>query len=88
MEYQSGGALSHALQQRGTSLSEPEVRIIAEQILLTIDFMGRLGIIHRDLKPDNILLNSRESKVFDIRIADFGFATTIKYLEEYQHSKN
>lgn len=34
-------------------------------------------MIHRDLKPENILLNSIIDGVFDVRIADFGFATTI-----------
>lgn len=48
------------------------------QILLTIDFMCRLGIVHRDLKPDNILLNSKDDKTYDIRLADFGFAAKIK----------
>jgi serine/threonine protein kinase len=37
--------------------------------------MNRRGIIHRDLKPENVLINqSAEKKVWDIRIADFGFA--------------
>jgi serine/threonine protein kinase len=40
--------------------------------------MSRLGIVHRDLKPDNILLNSKDDKTFDIRLADFGFAAKIK----------
>jgi serine/threonine protein kinase len=36
--------------------------------------MHNLGIIHRDLKLDNILLNSKETGVYDLRIADFGLA--------------
>jgi serine/threonine protein kinase len=39
--------------------------------------MNRKGIIHRDLKPENILLSSKENGVFDVRIADFGFATFV-----------
>jgi calcium-dependent protein kinase len=39
--------------------------------------MNRKGIMHRDLKPENILLNSKEPGIYDIRIADFGFATYI-----------
>ncbi len=39
--------------------------------------MGRMSIVHRDLKPDNILLNSKQDKIYDVRIADFGFATVI-----------
>jgi serine/threonine protein kinase len=37
--------------------------------------MTRKGIIHRDLKPENILFNSKSEGVFDIRLADFGYAT-------------
>ena len=51
--------------------------MIVEQLLLTSDFMSRKNIVHRDLKPENILLHSKEDGVFDIRIADFGFATYI-----------
>lgn len=36
--------------------------------------MSLKGIIHRDLKPENILMNSKKDGVFDIRVADFGFA--------------
>jgi len=33
-----------------------------------------MPIAHRDLKPDNILLKSKDSNNFDIRISDFGFS--------------
>lgn len=36
--------------------------------------MSLKNIVHRDIKPENILLNTRAPGVFDIRIADFGFA--------------
>jgi calcium/calmodulin-dependent protein kinase I len=53
--------------------------MITAQILLTLDFMNQKGLIHRDLKPENILMSERvESKVYDIRIADFGFATAVE----------
>jgi len=40
--------------------------------------MHQYNIIHRDLKPDNILLNSKESSIYDVRIADLGFAIIVK----------
>lgn len=39
--------------------------------------MHKKYIIHRDLKLENILLNSKEDGILEIRIADFGFAKTI-----------
>jgi serine/threonine protein kinase len=40
--------------------------------------MSTKGIVHRDLKPENILLNSKRSGVYDIRLADFGFALELE----------
>lgn len=59
-------------------MGEDDIRTVCAQILLTLDFMNRKGIIHRDLKPENILLNSKENGVFDVRIADFGYATFVE----------
>jgi serine/threonine protein kinase len=39
--------------------------------------MARKSVVHKDLKPENILLNSRSPGNYDIRIADFGFATIV-----------
>ncbi len=61
--------------------SEEEAKLMMAQLLLTIDFMSRKGIVHRDLKPENILLNSSSPGVFDIRIADFGFAEFLNNVE-------
>jgi serine/threonine protein kinase len=41
-------------------VSEKEIRLIASQLLLTVDFMERKGIVHRDLKPENILVHISE----------------------------
>lgn len=73
MEYQEGGTLGDKLEKQ-QKFSEEDARIIIAQLLLTVDFMSQKGIIHRDLKPENILLNSKEKGVFDVRIADFGYA--------------
>ena len=39
--------------------------------------MHRNQTIHRDLKLDNILMNSKDEGVYDIRIADFGLSQII-----------
>jgi serine/threonine protein kinase len=38
-------------------MSEQEVRMIMEQVLLAMDFLTIKKIIHRDIKLDNILLD-------------------------------
>lgn len=53
------------------SFSEQLVMYIMHSIFDAIDFMHSQGIAHRDLKPENILLD----KDFNLKIADFGFAT-------------
>ena len=58
------------------------------QLLLTLDFMGRKGVIHRDLKPENILISSKEEGVFDLRIADFGFAMPLESTTQEPNSTN
>lgn len=44
--------------------------------------MTRKCIVHRDLKPENIMLHSKASGEFDIRVADFGFATNLTIIED------
>jgi serine/threonine protein kinase len=73
LEYQKGGTLSERV-RNGILFSEDEARIIATQLLLAADFMSEKNVIHRDLKPDNVLFNSKDSQINDVRIADLGFA--------------
>ena len=55
LEYINGVTLSYPIKQ-SIKLVESEVRAIAVQLLLTIDFLERKGIVHGDLKPANIIL--------------------------------
>lgn len=55
LEFINGGTLGDLIKQ-GRHLSENQLRHIACQILLAIDFMDCKHIIHRDLKPENILI--------------------------------
>jgi len=56
-------------------MSEQEVRMIMEQVLLAMDFLTIKKIMHRDIKLDNILIQSiNDNSEYEIRIADFGLA--------------
>ena len=52
--------------------SEDEARDYFIQIIHALKYMRDKGVIHRDLKPENILLTEDGQ----IRLADFGWATT------------
>lgn len=84
LEYQEGGTLGDMLEKQ-IKISEEDARMIIAQLLLTLDFMERKKIIHRDLKPENILLHSKREGIYDIRIADFGFAC---YADTCQRAEN
>ena len=56
-------------------MSEIQIKVIMEQLLLALDFIHSKGIAHRDIKPDNILIGQDT-----LKICDFGSA---KYLPSH-----
>jgi serine/threonine protein kinase len=67
--------------KRGVCFIEQESRIIAEQLLLTLDYIHLKGIIHRDIKLDNVLvclesdtIAAKKEKEIYVKIPDLGFA--------------
>lgn len=55
--------------------SEKDASKVMYQALLGLKHMHNQNLIHRDLKPENLLLASKEPGA-DVKLADFGFATT------------
>lgn len=47
----------NTLQQNAT-LPEAHVRVIMEQILLTMDLFKNKKVVHRDIKLENVLIKS------------------------------
>ncbi|KAF5362742.1 hypothetical protein D9758_011712 [Tetrapyrgos nigripes] len=58
------------------------VRSVFLQLLDAVEFCHQKGVFHRDLKPRNILFSGyktrklEEMKTIEVRLADFGLATT------------
>lgn len=59
LEYQPKGTLMNTLQAQA-QVPEPHVRVIMEQILLTMDLFQLKKVVHRDIKLDNVLIKNIE----------------------------
>jgi serine/threonine protein kinase len=53
------------------SFSESTARYFFHQLLSAVKHINKKGLAHRDIKPENIMLDSE----FNLKLADFGFAT-------------
>ena len=73
MEYAENGELFDLISSTG-KFSEDVARYFFIQLLYTLNYMhNKAQICHRDIKPDNILID----KDFNLKVADFGFATKL-----------
>ena len=73
MEYIDGVTLQNALADHGP-MSIPLALEIAQQSLLALAFVHRLGIIHRDISPDNLMLTADSDGNAMIKLIDLGLA--------------
>ena len=74
MEYAQEGELFEYILKSGR-FSEPTARYYFGQLVNAVKYIHQVvGVCHRDLKPENILLD----KMFNIKIADWGFASSIE----------
>lgn len=73
LEYAEGGELFDYVAETG-KFTEEEARYYYHQLIDVLEYIHNQGYAHRDIKPENILLD----KNFNIKLADFGFATKEK----------
>lgn len=60
--------------KRNGKLNVKEIRPIAQQMLVALDALNKIGIIHTDIKPDNIMLVDHREQPFKVKLIDFGVA--------------
>jgi serine/threonine protein kinase len=80
MEFVRYGDLQGYLNQNG-NLSEPQAKMMAQQILSALSYLHRAKITHRDIKPDNILI--AEVEPFRVKLSDFGLSKVVKHEETF-----
>jgi len=73
LEFAPGGELFDFLMFTGR-FSDEATRTYCRQFLDGLEAIHQLNIAHRDLKPENLLMDAD----FNLKIADFGFATEYK----------
>ena len=75
LELLHGGELFERIVKKG-QYSEKDACILMRNLLSALAYMHGKGLMHRDLKPENLILKDNEND-WDVKIADFGLATTI-----------
>ncbi|KAM7420123.1 hypothetical protein PAMA_014707 [Pampus argenteus] len=51
-----------------------ETRVIAQQLLVTLNTLRSIGVVHADIKPDNVMLVNHQLHPFKLKLIDFGLA--------------
>jgi serine/threonine protein kinase len=79
-----GKTLQRHLQNCGGHFNVRTTALIADQILMRIEYLHSEGIIHRDIKPENFMFgNAKEGKQHHLYIIDFGLSQ--KYFDGGRH---
>ncbi|OQR70730.1 serine/threonine-protein kinase PLK4-like [Tropilaelaps mercedesae] len=77
VEFCQGGEVQKYLEQRGT-FDESEARHFLIQVVHGMQYLQSHRILHRDLSLSNLLLTSEKQ----VKIADFGLATQLRFADE------
>jgi len=78
LEFCSMGDLYEAIRMSKGPLETEHVRDFMLQLISAVEHMHSRGVYHRDIKPENIFLTPEG----DMKLGDFGLATTDEWSEE------
>ena len=70
LDYLPGKDLKFKIQTLKRNFTEEEIKFIAGNVILGLEYIHSKGIIHRDIKPANLVFDNKGY----IRISDFGIA--------------
>ncbi|WPK24487.1 hypothetical protein PUMCH_001761 [Australozyma saopauloensis] len=76
LEYCSGGSLRQLYKRLGHGIPEAQIKSYVKQILEGLNYLHVQGVVHRDVKAANVLLTESG----EVKLADFGVATTVAAL--------
>jgi serine/threonine protein kinase len=78
LEYCPNGDLYEAIRLGRGPLETEHVKTFMLQLVAAVEHMHSRGVYHRDIKPENIFLTQDG----DVKLGDFGLATTEQWTEE------
>eukprot|EP00051_Salpingoeca_urceolata_P017566 m.241020 g.241020 ORF g.241020 m.241020 type:complete len:398 (+) comp18991_c0_seq3:112-1305(+) len=73
MELCTGGELYQQI-KRFKRFTEKDASRCIQTLATAVAHCHSKGVAHRDIKPENLLLKAKSSKLWDFKLADFGFA--------------
>jgi calcium/calmodulin-dependent protein kinase I len=80
LPYLEGGELFEKIRNKGL-YRESDARPVMRNFLSALEYIHSKLIVHRDLKLENLILASKKNN-WDLKIVDFGLATTLESPDE------
>lgn len=77
LDYMEGGTLKDNIQEVGGCIDEMEALPIIRQVLEACAHLHSHGYVHRDIKLENVLCESNQILLVNVRLADFGYVNFV-----------